>query len=834
MNEDPEHIQNRAPYAHLAGPVIQKLALTLLAPALAALIPVTLFGALSGDWTLDPAGLHSPAAMGVFHTTELAIGIGILFGLLAEDGLGLLPPCLISAGICLAGVSAYGGPAWTLESMCALALIAAIGLVRAVFAALPRPPGEARRGGPATIVHPWLWALCAPLFVWGVLHGFPNAIGDLSILFLSALYLIARTVQPVNLVQPRELSLMPFFSPSETVARYDLLRGIRPQPQRKARAKPARPPRIDAPQSGAPVQGPAQKPVDERQIQPFRSIPAADQPAALPAADSPVAPRPPRSNFSRVVGMDELKKQLREAADDIRSGWDASGGGMERKNGILLHGEPGNGKSFIAEALAGELGLVFFKLTLGDVSSRWINQTTEQLQAVFRQARETPNSMLFIDEIDALLPDRNATGGGGYLENRNLVNSFLLQAEEIRYTQTILVGATNYIDHLDPAAIREGRFDYKIMIPPPDLAARRALIGRTAAYAGRPVTLPSDDLDLLLDATEGLSATRLLALSREVGDQIRKGRIVGTPVSPPPPEGAAGALIRFSCPSEQTNPSLAGGAAGGAAASTTQPKTVATTYRDFSNALNQIRGQMGLVLPENTPTLSGVMLADNLRASLESVVWRMTHAREAFSRGGTLPTGMVFYGPPGTGKTLAARAIAKECEWNFLPVSGSEIVRGQGGVAGFISRVRAARPVIAFIDEADDILARRDAYGNPALNELLQALDGSSGHIKNALFIAATNRIEAIDPAALRGGRFAEKFLFDLPDARLMEQFARHWMGRSRARFGVGIPEIIAVLEGLSYASAESVLQNAANRAAVRPDGLPVGLDDLVRARKEV
>ncbi|EQD28244.1 ATPase, AAA-type, core domain protein, partial [mine drainage metagenome] len=200
-------------------------------------------------------------------------------------------------------------------------------------------------------------------------------------------------------------SLMPFFSPGETVARHNLLRGIRPR--RQKRAKPVRAPRIDVAQPGTPAQGPAQNPnpADERHIQPFR--PASD--ADLLAAQSLIAPRLSRSNFSRVVGMDALKKQLREAADDIRSGWDAAGGGMERKNGILLHGEPGNGKSFIAEALAGELGLVFFKLTLGDVSSRWINQTTEQLLAVFRQARETPNSMLFIDEIDALLPDRNTS-----------------------------------------------------------------------------------------------------------------------------------------------------------------------------------------------------------------------------------------------------------------------------------------------------------------------------------------------------------------------------------------------------------------------------------------
>lgn len=548
----------------------------------------------------------------------------------------------------------------------------------------------------------------------------------------------------------------------------------------------------------------------------------------------------PRHDFQAVVGMIELKRRFADALFQIACGWEAGTVSQERKkgqafklrvdqlrerlggvdktdtldeapkintservviagserttpvrNGILLYGEAGNGKTFMAEALAGELGLPFMCFSKGSIASKWIGQTTQQLLAVFAKAQEKAPVVLFIDELDGLLLDRDHIGSG-YTEGRELVNTFLVEIERLRQSQVIVLGATNHLEAVDSAAIRDGRFDFKIEVPPPDEAARRALLHQIGRFRGAPCVLSKDTEKLLLKRWEGYSATRVLAITRETAELV---------CSRPPDDSGS----------------------------------VPLGIDDFKRALSNIQGTRGARLPEDAPRLDQVILNQTTQDDLASLLWRISHPEETAKAGGSLPTGILFYGPPGTGKTMTAKALAKESRWSFLTTSGLDLMSAADSVKNLMKEAREARPALIYIDEADNILASRGGgRASPVLNELLAVMDGAGGRLNEVIFVAATNCPENIDPAALRGGRFTEKFHFQLPDQAMLTRYLCGWMSRTRAKVSLNIEVMAAILAGESLANVEAILAAAINHALSRQNGDGLTPDDLIHARARV
>jgi transitional endoplasmic reticulum ATPase len=176
--------------------------------------------------------------------------------------------------------------------------------------------------------------------------------------------------------------------------------------------------------------------------------------------------------------------------------------GIRAGGGVLLFGPPGTGKTLLARATAGELEASFFHVSAADMLSKWVGEAEQNIRKLFDKAREAKNSVVFIDEIDSLLPARRDDGGAGVMQR--VVPQILQEMDGFeRTTSNILfMGATNVPWNLDPAVMRPGRFDEKIYVPLPDRAARRAMLEMYLAH--RPLA-SGIDLDALSDKLENYS-----------------------------------------------------------------------------------------------------------------------------------------------------------------------------------------------------------------------------------------------------------------------------------------------------------------------------------------
>ena len=496
--------------------------------------------------------------------------------------------------------------------------------------------------------------------------------------------------------------------------------------------------------------------------------------------------------FSAITGMAEVKERLRLAANEIilanRQKTD------KPRNGILFYGDPGNGKTFFAETLAGEIKIPLLAVSVGDVSSKWVGDGTERIMAIFAAARRQAPCVLFIDEIDSLIRDRSKSMSGGSAEEAKMTNALLTEMVNIRNTSVILVAATNFQDQLDPAAIREGRFDFKIEIPPPDEEARLGLIQK-GMQSFPNVMLTRSALTQAAKRWDGFSVVRIRAVVDEAGRQ---------------------AVAR--CDRE-------------------------IDYKELSTALRTVQGMAGDRIPPNTPSLNELIMRGDQLTKLKGIAHRMENIEAIEEMGGSVPTGILFYGPPGTGKTLTVRALAKTTGWPVKVVSGSDILAAPEKLDQITAFARSNRPCIIFLDEADDVLADRRGsvgHGSAMTNKLLAAIDGGKGKTADVLWIAATNHPDAIDEAALRGGRFTEKIEFSAPDASTSTQMIASWLKSTKAPLerSVTASAVAEMLEGQTPANIVAILQQAVNqmieRRANQGRASKVSLDDVQDALQVV
>ncbi len=177
--------------------------------------------------------------------------------------------------------------------------------------------------------------------------------------------------------------------------------------------------------------------------------------------------------FSAIAGLDELKNEMRRSVIDILQNPEkAERYGAKLPNGMVLYGPPGCGKTFFAKHFAEEVGFNFIMSTPSTLKSRYVNATQENIAKMFEDAEKNAPTIIFIDEINELLPNRDSDS---HEMAKSAVNEMLAQMDRTGEKGIFIIGATNYPDMIDPAMLRSGRLEKKFYLPPPDYKLRKAL-----------------------------------------------------------------------------------------------------------------------------------------------------------------------------------------------------------------------------------------------------------------------------------------------------------------------------------------------------------------------
>ena len=488
--------------------------------------------------------------------------------------------------------------------------------------------------------------------------------------------------------------------------------------------------------------------------------------------------------------------------------------GVDPPRGILLHGPPGCGKTLLANAIAGELDVPFFRVAAPEMIAGVSGESERRLRQLFQEACTAAPCLVFIDEIDAITAKRESSAREML---HRIVAQLLTCMDSLSLHNTgmrpvIVIGATNRPEALDSALRRAGRFDREIELGAPDEEARLHILQTLS----RRLRLDGAfDFQSLAKRTAGYVGADLAALTMEAA-AVAVGRIgrgllstSPTPLSAAQPLGAE------------------------------QLHGLSITMDDFVAALSRVQPS---ALREGFSTVPDVTWADvgaldDLKNELMMTITEPIREPERFAKFGLhAPAGVLLYGPPGCGKTLLAKAVANESGANFISIKGPELLNKYVGeseraVRRLFQRARSSAPCVIFFDELDALAPRR-ALGNfhggggdgsaddvghagaseRVVNQLLTELDGMDAR-RHVFVVAATNRPDLIDSAMLRPGRFDKLLYVALPSEAGRQAILRTAMRGTPHGTDVDVPGIAAQTPGFSGADLASLVREAAMQA---------------------
>jgi len=467
--------------------------------------------------------------------------------------------------------------------------------------------------------------------------------------------------------------------------------------------------------------------------------------------------------------------------------------GIDAPKGVLLHGPPGCGKTLIARAIAHETDANFFSVSGPEIIHKFYGESEAHLRKIFDEASQKGPSIVFLDEIDAIAPKREKVVGD--VEKRVVAQLLALMDGLARRQNVIVIAGTNLPNALDPALRRPGRFDREITIPIPDRKGRLEIL--EIHSRGMPL---AEDVDMvhLSEITHGFVGADLEALCREAA-MICLRRIM-------PDIDFALTCIPYE-----------------------QLVKLEVHMDDFLAAMRDVEPSAIREVFAEVPDVRWVdvggvgMIKERL---VEAVEWPLKFPH-LFKEAGIRPTkGILLSGPPGCGKTLLAKAIATESQVNFISVKGPALLsqyvgESEKAVREVFRKARQAAPCIVFFDEIDALIPVRSAGSSDShvaervLSQFLAEMDGIE-ELKGVLVLGATNRIDMLDSAALRPGRFDEMVEILPPDENdRKEIFAIHLRNKPLAK-GIRIADLVAKTDGYSGADIAGVCHKAAMTALRR------------------
>jgi transitional endoplasmic reticulum ATPase len=486
-----------------------------------------------------------------------------------------------------------------------------------------------------------------------------------------------------------------------------------------------------------------------------------------------------RREIKRIREMIELPLRYPEVFERL---------GIEPPKGVLLYGPPGTGKTLIARAVADETSATFFTINGPEVIDKMYGQSEAQLRNIFEEARRKAPAIIFIDEIDAIAPRRTDLSGDRQVERRVVAQLLAIMDGLESRGNVIVIAATNIPDTLDPALRRPGRFDREIEVGVPDRAGRREILD----IHTRGMPLGADvDLDRLANRTHGFVGADIAALCREAAMSALR-RLM--------PE------IDFSQAQIPYESLMA----------------LEVLQADFDAANTEVEPSAMREVFTEVPDVSWDDvggLQDVKQMLAETVEWPLRYGKLFARVNVRVPKGILLHGAPGTGKTLLAKALARQSEANFISVKGPQLLsmwvgESERAVREVFRKARQAAPCVVFFDELDAIAPQRSGGGASQVTErvvsqLLTELDGIE-ELKGVVILAATNRLDLIDSALLRPGRFDLLVEMPIPDEPTRLQIFRVHTGKMPLSGDVKLDELAAQTEGRVGADIEGLCRQAA------------------------
>jgi transitional endoplasmic reticulum ATPase len=493
----------------------------------------------------------------------------------------------------------------------------------------------------------------------------------------------------------------------------------------------------------------------------------------------------PRVTYDEIGGLKDQIKRLREIVElPLRHPEVFAKLGIEPHSGILMYGSPGCGKTLIAKALASESAANFYIINGPEIVNKYYGETEARLRDIFKEAKESAPSIIFIDEIDAIAPKREEAFGD--VEKRVVAQLLALMDGMSDRGNVIVLGATNRPDSIDPALRRPGRFDREIEIGVPNAGERFEILG--IHTRGMPL---AHDIDLQGLASElyGYTGADIKALCREAAMKALRRYIPeidseGDRVSP---ETLEVMDIR--------NKDFREG----------MKEIVPTAMREFYVEVSRIKWEDvgGLHTAKRT-------LYDNLIMSIKEP--------ESFSKMGVrAPRGALLFGPPGCGKTLIAKSLATVSAANIIVVRGPEVLskwigESEKAIREIFRKAKSSSPCVIVFDELDSLARPRgqdDISGNErVLSQLLTEMDdsGSAG----VIVIGITNRPDLIDTSLIRPGRLDLIVYIESPDENARFEIVKKLTSEMPLSENVNLAEVAKRTKGFSGADLEALCREAA------------------------
>jgi transitional endoplasmic reticulum ATPase len=494
----------------------------------------------------------------------------------------------------------------------------------------------------------------------------------------------------------------------------------------------------------------------------------------------------PQVTYEDIGGLKDESQKVREMIElPLRHPEIFEKLGIEAPKGILLYGPPGTGKTLLAKAVANESSAHFISISGPEIMSKFYGESEARLREIFKETKEKAPSIIFIDEIDSIAPKREEVTGE---VERRVVSQLLSLMDGLEARgKVIVIAATNRPNAIDPALRRPGRFDREIEIKVPDKRGRLEILQIHA----RNMPLDSDvNQEKIASVTHGFVGADLEYLCKEAAMKCLR-RL----------------LPELNLEDEKIPPE-------------TLEKLI-ITKADFDNAIKEVMPSAMREVYLESPDVkwSDIGGLDEVKRELqEAVEWPLRYPDLYTKLGHSIPKGILMHGPSGTGKTMLAKAVATESEANFISVKGPELLskwigESERGVREIFRRARQAAPCVVFFDEVDSIAPVRGMEGVNAgtermVSQLLTEMDGIQ-ELTGVVIIAATNRLDMIDTALLRPGRFDKIVFVPKPDLgtrlKILEIYAKEKPITSE----VNLQRIAELTDGFSGADMSAVANTA-------------------------